>query len=538
MKKALLMIGGEFHPFDACGRILADFLKSYGTAECTVTSDREAFRKLGGYDVVIVYTQGGKLSKAQEKGLCDWVAEGGAFIGIHCANDSFVGNERYMEMLGTQFSGHGPVCEFAVNIADQEHEVSRRFSEFRITDEFYLCKRRTKADLHAVMTGKWQFEKQPAAYVREYGRGRVFYTILGHDERAFRSPSFGKLIHRGIWWATQSNKNKAVRCGIVGYGPTFGMGKLHADFIRKTPGLVVTAVCDIDPKRTDVAAKEQPDIRTFDNHKKMAASGLVDIAINITPHNVHAPLSLDLLKAGIGVVSEKPFCITVEQATKMIKAAREKKVLLTVFHCRRLDADYLAIRKIIDDGLIGEPFHCEAFLGSYQHPGDWWRSHKPISGGGIYDWGAHFMDWILNLMPYKMQSVTGFMSKRVWHDVTNEDHCKAIIRFEGNRSGELEVSSIAAVGKPKWRILGTKGGIVYDWNKPVQVTSYAGGVKQQIEVQHPQDDWAPYYMRLADHLLGGEPLMVTPESARRVIAVLELAGKSNKSGKAEPVPFE
>jgi predicted dehydrogenase len=222
----------------------------------------------------------------------------------------------------------------------------------------------------------------------------------------------------------------------------------------------------------------------------------------------------------------------------MIKAAREKRVLLTVFHCRRLDGDYLTIKKIIDDGLIGEPFHCEAFLGEYKHPGDWWRSHKAISGGGIYDWGAHFTDWILNLMPYKMQSVTGFMSKRVWHDVTNEDHCRAIIRFEGDRSAELEISSIAAVGKPKWRILGTKGGLTHDWNKPVQVTSFAGGVKQQIEVQHPQDDWKPYYARLADHLLGGEPLMVTPESARRVIAVLELAEKSNRSGKAEPVPFQ
>jgi len=132
------------------------------------------------------------------------------------------------------------------------------------------------------MTGRWQFEPQPVAYVREYGQGRVFYTILGHDERAFRNPAFGKLIHRGIWWATRSNKSGPVRCGIVGYGPTFNMGKLHADLIRAAAGLSVTAVCDINPKRTDAAAKELPDIRTFDNHKKMASSGLVDIAINIT----------------------------------------------------------------------------------------------------------------------------------------------------------------------------------------------------------------------------------------------------------------
>lgn len=538
MKKALLMIGGEYHPFESCGQILADFLKANGTAETTVTSDREAFTNLAGYDVVIVYTQGGKLTDAQEKGLCDWVEAGGAYVGIHCANDSFVENKRYMDMVGTQFVGHGPVTEFPVNISESDHKVTCRLEKFDIIDEFYMLKSRTKAKLHRLMCGKWHWERHPLTYVREYGKGRVLYTALGHDERAFNHPTFRKLMHRAVWWTTDSNKPGPIRVGLIGYGPSFNMGKLHADTMHGVGAFKVTAVADIDKKRTKAAKKELDDIKAFDNHKDLAASGLCDLAVIITPHDVHAPIAIDVLKAGVAVISEKPFSITIDEATKMIEAARASNVMLSVFHNRRWDGDYLTIKRIIDDGLIGEPFHCEAFFGNYQYPGDWWRSHKPISGGAIYDWGAHFTDWILNLMPYKMESVTGFFSKRVWHDVTNEDHCEAVIRFEDNRSANLEISSIAAAGKPKWRILGTKGALTQHWEKPVEVYTHARGHGEKIEVALLKDSWSAYYGGIADHLLGGEPLVVTPESARRVIAVLELAEKSSQTGQAEPVPFE
>jgi len=539
MKKALVMIGGGYHKFASCGAILAERLKAYGSADCTVNDDRDAFLRLDDYDVVIVYAQGGKLTVAQEQSLCDWVAAGGAFVGIHCASDCFMENERYMEMVGSQFATHGPITEFRVEMADAEHDATRNIEPFTITDEFYILKPRTAKPLHTIMTGSWQHQTQPIGYVREYGKGRMFYTALGHDERAFNHPSFIKLIHRGIFWATRSIKSGPVWVGLVGYGPSFNMGKLHADSIRGAKGFEVIAVCDIDPVRLDVAKEEQPSVKTFDDARKMAASGDVDIAVIITPHDSHVSIALDLLNAGVGVICEKPFSLTRDEATQMIDAARKKNVLLTTFHNRRWDADFLTIRKVIAEGLIGEVFHAEAFFGNYKHPGYWWRSHKPISGGAIYDWGAHITDWILNLMPYKMQTVTGFFSKRVWHDVTNEDHCKVVIRFEGNRTAELEISHLAAVGKHRWRILGTKGGLTSHFEPPVKVTSHIHGLPENIDVPYVTSNRdVHYYQLLADHLLAGEPIPVTPESARRVITVLELAEKSSQSGKAEIVPGE
>jgi len=539
MKKALVMIGGGYHPFESCGPILADRLKAFGSAECTVTDDRDAFLKLSDYDVVIVYTQGGKLTGAQEKSLCDWVEAGGAFVGIHCASDSFVENGRYMEMVGSQFETHGPIAEFRVNVADADHDITRNLDAFTVTDEFYILKRRTDKPLHTLMTGSWQFTAHPMAYVREYGKGRMFYTALGHDERVFNHPAFCKLIHRGIGWATRSIQPGPVRVGLVGYGGSFNMGRVHADSIRPVKGLELTAVCDVDPGRIEVAAQEQPGIKTFTDVGKMAASGEVDVAVIVTPHDTHVAIALELLGAGVGVLCEKPFSLTRDEATRMIDTARRKSALLTTFHNRRWDADFLTIRKIIDDGLIGDVFHIETFLGDYVHPGYWWRSHKPISGGAIYDWGAHFTDWMLNLMPYKMESVTGFFSKRVWHDVTNEDHCKLIIRFDGGRSAELEISHVAAVGKHRWRVLGTRGGLTCGFDPPVKVTTHIHGRPENIDVPFVESNRdVHFYQLLADHLLAGEPIPVTPESARRVITVLELAEKSSRTGQAEPVPGE
>jgi len=515
MKKALFLIGGEYHPFESCAQILADFLTEYGTAACDITTNRGKLRHLDDYDVVLVYTQGGKLTEAQESGLCDWVQAGGAFIGIHGATASWMDNERYMEMIGSQFVEHGPVTEFLATISDLDHDITRNINEFTITDEFYIHQRRTRKDLHWLQAGHWQGELHPLTYVRNYGKGRVFYTALGHDERAFKHPSFQKLIHRAIWWTTKSMKRGPVRLGVIGYGAGTGMGKYHTETINNTPRM-----------------------KTYTDIKKMAKAGLVDVAVVVTPHNTHAAIALDLLREGVGVICEKPFCLTIDEATQMIEAARANNVLLTAFHNRRWDADFLTIKKIIQQGRIGEVFHIEAYMGEYKHPGYAWRSHKPISGGMIYDWGAHYMDWILNLVPYKMESVVGFYHKCHWHDVTNEDHCKVIVQFEGGRTADLEISTIAAAGKSKWRILGTQGGLTCGWESPVYVTSCVQGAKEKIEVPFMDAQWQDFYVGIVDHLLAGEPLHITPQSARRVIAVFELAERSSQTGRPEPVPFE
>jgi scyllo-inositol 2-dehydrogenase (NADP+) len=329
----------------------------------------------------------------------------------------------------------------------------------------------------------------------------------------------------------------SVSCAVVGYGPAFNMGKAHAGWIKKTKGLDLFAICDVDPKRTKAAEEDFPGIQTFNNLDDLLKVDF-DLATIVTPHNVHAPLALRCLEAGRHTIVEKPMCITTEEATRMIEASRRSKVMLSVFHNRRWDGDYMALKEIIQKGLIGEVYQIEAFAGGFGHPGKWWRSNKEVSGGAMYDWGAHFLDWILNLVPDKMEGIVGFSQKLVWKDVTNEDDVRAIIRFKSGAVADFQQSSIAMVGKPRWRILGSKGGIV-DGDKVFKVSTFLKGLRAEVQVKYRESNWDGYYQNISDHLNRGRDLVVKPEEARRVIAVMETAERSWRDGSTmQKVPYE
>jgi predicted dehydrogenase len=336
----------------------------------------------------------------------------------------------------------------------------------------------------------------------------------------------------------KSGETKSIRCGVIGYGGAFNMGKAHSNWMNAADGLEAVAVCDVDPTRTQSAKEDFPGVRVFNDVGALLRDGDVDLVTIITPHNTHAPLAMQCLEAGKHVITEKPMCITVAEATAMIEAAKKKSVMLSTFHNRRWDGDYLAILEVIERGLIGEVFHVEAYSGGYHHPGHWWRADKKISGGAFYDWGAHFVFWTLGILPHPIASVTGFFHKLVWHDVTNEDHTQAVIRFANGAYADVQLSQIARAPKPRWRILGTKGGILDEGRGHLTVHTEVSGYPAKAEVEYKKSNWQAYYDNVADHLLRGKPLEITPEKGRRVIGVLETAEKSAKSGKAETVPHE
>jgi formylglycine-generating enzyme required for sulfatase activity len=98
--------------------------------------------------------------------------------------------------------------------------------------------------------------------------------------------------------------------------------------------------------------------------------------------------------------------------------------------------------------MIGEPFHIEACMGGFAHPGYWWRSDKRISGGAFYDWGAHICDWVLGLVPSRIKEVSGhFLETRVWHDVTNEEYFR-FVTAGGYREPSFWPESLVIDGGP------------------------------------------------------------------------------------------
>ena len=118
------------------------------------------------------------------------------------------------------------------------------------------------------------------------------------------------------------------------------------------------------------------------------------------------------------------------------------------------------------------------------------------------------------MVPSGMAEITGFFHKLVWHEVTNEDHAQAVIRFENGTCAKITQSNIDYAGKPLWRILGTAGAIVDTGAGAIDgycknITGPSGGTFTLINAQGRRDvpykesDWVTHYRDVADHLLRG-----------------------------------
>lgn len=331
-------------------------------------------------------------------------------------------------------------------------------------------------------------------------------------------------------------KKSTWRVGVIGYGGAFNMGKTHLESLRKNEGFIPSAVCDLDPKRVEAARADFPGIGVYTDPAKMFREADLDLVIIITPHNSHAKLTLQALKAGIGVVVEKPMAITTAEVAAMVDTAKRKKLFLSTFHNRRWDGDFMALKKIVAEGSIGRIFRIEAGFNGYRKQGNWWRSVKAVSGGNVYDWGAHFTDWILGIMPQKIATVTGYMVKNpAFKEYDNEDHSEVHVRFADGAWSTLTISNIAAVQKPQWTILGEQGSIVHAGDKWI-VKEWHRGRIVTTEIPFEKSNWDGYYANVAAHIAKGEKLSVTPESAARVIGVLDTAYLSSKKGGAPLVP--
>ncbi len=280
----------------------------------------------------------------------------------------------------------------------------------------------------------------------------MLYTALGHDERTFGHPDFQDLVYKGLRYACGLQEAQGIRVGLLGYGPAYRMGTHHSERIAATPGLELAAVCDRDPLRLDAAREEQGDIATFADAEDMAKSGQIDLGVVILPHSLHAWGIETLLKAGVHVITEKLFAVTVAECDRVIAVAQEKGVMLSVYHNRHWDPDVLTLLHVIESGRIGEVYSMECNMVGYGRPGQAWRSHKPISGGALYDMGAHQFEKVLQLLPKvdangdkinRRASLYGHFLKKRWHDVTMEDYVRAYVRFDSGVEAQVVVSACA-----------------------------------------------------------------------------------------------
>lgn len=158
------------------------------------------------YDGVMIYANHEDRHPEQEKALLDYVAEGHAFIPIHCASFCFNESEEYVDLVGGQFKEHG-TGTFTANIVDKTHSTMQSFETFSTWDETYVHNKMAE-DITVLMERVEGEHHEPWTWVKNYGEGKVFYTAYGHDERTWQNPGFQRLVKEGILWAVSDNVKK------------------------------------------------------------------------------------------------------------------------------------------------------------------------------------------------------------------------------------------------------------------------------------------------------------------------------------------
>jgi len=158
---------------------------------------------LAKYDAVLMYgnwEQNGPMPADQLKSLTAYVENGGAFLPIHCASACYGKSPEFIKLVGGRFKGHTAGVFKATNV-NPEHPIMRSYGGFEAWDETYVHDQ--QGDDRVILEKR---EQEPWTWVREQGKGRIFYTAAGHDHRVWDQPAFQDLIKRAIVWSVGAEK--------------------------------------------------------------------------------------------------------------------------------------------------------------------------------------------------------------------------------------------------------------------------------------------------------------------------------------------
>lgn len=248
-----------------------------------------------------------------------------------------------------------------------------------------------------------------------------------------------------------------LRVGIVGYG--VAGAAFHAPLVAATPGLRLTTVVTRDAARQAQAAADHPGVRVVERAEQLwEQPGGVDLVVVASPNRTHVPIARGALEAGLAVVVDKPLAATPADARSLVDEARRRGLLLTVFHNRRWDGDFITLRRLLAAGALGRVHRFESRFDRWRpapKPG-WRESGAPDEAGGLlFDLGSHLVDQALVLFGPVTQVYAELDQRRAGVEV-DDDAFVALAHAGGVRS-HLGMSVLAAQLGPRMRALGSEG---------------------------------------------------------------------------------
>ncbi len=366
---------------------------------------------------------------------------------------------------------------------------------------------------------------------------------------------------------------------IVGIG---GMGSGHAFAISSGSGNAVATfrddrsggflhTTDTD-LRTKMNLKGVYDIResrmqwakehgfaTYESFEAVLADPDVDIVLLATPNDTHKALSIAALRAGKHVFCEKPAMMTSKDLEDVLAVAEETGSIFYPRQNRRWDEDYLIVKKIYDEKLLGNVFRIESRVhGSRGIPGDW-RRKKECGGGMMLDWGVHLIDRVLDMVPEKVTSLycqaTHVTNKEV------DDGFTLSMTFESGLQALIEVGTNNFIDMPLWYVTAEDGtALIQNWELEGKMMHRIPGDEtdaqpilagsgltktmaprrrdtvEELPLPKVEFDANALYVNLVDTVEGTAERIIKPEQTLRVLRLMEAALQSAETGEA--VAFE
>lgn len=341
---------------------------------------------------------------------------------------------------------------------------------------------------------------------------------------------------------------RTIRTAVVGYGLAGSV--FHAPLLAANSSYSLDAVATSDAGRRAAASSRLPGVEVMrDGAAVLKRAADLDLVVLATPPATHHSLAKAALEAGLDVVVDKPFAVTSGQGQELIDLARQLGRVLSVFHNRRWDGDFLTLRKLLAAQSLGSVTRFESRFERWSPAISkaWKARATAVDGGGIlFDLGSHLIDQALQL--FGPAAVLHAELKARRSDERTDDDVFLVLRHDSGVTSHLTMNMLCAQQGPRFRVLGSIGGFTKNGVDPQEPYMAAGGSPLDPAYGQEAPEWAghlgrdghldrlptergaypEFYRILADKILDGgtasaRPLPVDPEDAVAVLEIMEKA---------------
>ena len=341
------------------------------------------------------------------------------------------------------------------------------------------------------------------------------------------------------------NKAKTINIALIGYG--FVGKTFHAPLLQSIEGLTLAVVSSRDEEKVK---RDLPNVLVVATPEEAIQHPDVDLVVIASPNATHAPLAALALNAGKHVVVDKPFTLDMQEARELIALADEKQRLLSVFHNRRWDSDFLGIKQVIEEGRLGKVKLFESHIDRFRpEVRVRWREQNVPGSGLWFDLGPHLIDQTLQLFGLP-QSVQGNIAT-LRDGAEINDWAHVVLNYPEHKV-ILHASMLVAGGTSRFTVHGDKASVVKaridqqeaqllagvipgseSWGEDSDDMVLFDAAGDATRLKTPKGDQRQYYINVRDALTGTIGNPVHPVEALAVMAVLEAAVRSSETGSTQ-----